>query len=355
VSYRLPPLNGLRAFEAAGRHLSFKAAARELSVTPGAVSQQVKHLEQALGVPLFQRLHRSLILTAQGEALLPEVAGAFERLSEASDTVAKALKTKPLRLGISPALSDEPDRLLARLAGTKRPPDYVRAVATDDVTDLLSGRVDALLRAGPGPLSRPACRSASAHAPLRSPQGGLAGGLARPRPLPRIHPGAGAVGEGLKHDRPARAAARPAAPPPRSYCKHTRQFAATGPLLQRFSDAGRTRPAGRVPAAGVRKTSQKQPKSAHVLQFSSVGTAAQKRGEVLDPLHVVMLSFWRQLAYRHIFDHPPTKRTDSLLGHRDAPVLSEVVGTPRSQVRTRPVPLWCWPPNLPQHPTARAV
>ena len=51
------------------------------------------HLEQALGVPLFQRLHRSLILTARGEALLPE---AFERLSEASDTVAKALKTKPV-------------------------------------------------------------------------------------------------------------------------------------------------------------------------------------------------------------------------------------------------------------------
>jgi hypothetical protein len=122
MSYRLPPLNGLRAFEAAGRHLSFKAAATELSVTPGAASQQVKHLEQALGVPLFQRLHRSLILTAQGEALLPEVADAFERLSKASDTVAKALKTKPLRLGISPALSDEPDRLLARLAGTKRPP-----------------------------------------------------------------------------------------------------------------------------------------------------------------------------------------------------------------------------------------
>ncbi|MEY9142104.1 LysR family transcriptional regulator [Bradyrhizobium elkanii] len=151
MSYRLPPLNGLRAFEAAGRHLSFKAAATELSVTPGAVSQQVKHLELALGVPLFQRLHRSLILTSQGEALLPEVAAAFEGLSKASDTVAKALKTKPLRLGISPALSDEPDRLLARLAGTKRPPNYVKSVSTDDVAELLAGRLDALLRPGPGP------------------------------------------------------------------------------------------------------------------------------------------------------------------------------------------------------------
>jgi LysR family transcriptional regulator, glycine cleavage system transcriptional activator len=67
VSYRLPPLNGLRAFEAAGRHLSFKLAAQELSVTPGAVSQQIKHLEQVLGVPLFQRTPRRLVLTGHGE------------------------------------------------------------------------------------------------------------------------------------------------------------------------------------------------------------------------------------------------------------------------------------------------
>lgn len=151
MSHRLPSLNGLRAFEAAGRHLSFKVAATELSVTPGAVSQQVKYLELELGVPLFQRLHRSLILTTHGEALLPDVTDALRRLSKVSDTVAKTLKTKPLRLGISPSLSDEPERLLTRLAGTKRLPDYVRAVATDDVADLLAGRLDALLRPGPGP------------------------------------------------------------------------------------------------------------------------------------------------------------------------------------------------------------
>lgn len=122
----------------------------------------MKHLEQALGVPLFQRLHRSLILTAQGEALLPEVAEAFQRLSAASDTVAKALKTKPLRLGISPALSDEPDRLLARPAGTKRPPDYVRAAATDDVADLLAAASMRCSARAPA-LSQPACRSAGAR------------------------------------------------------------------------------------------------------------------------------------------------------------------------------------------------
>src|SRR6266566_7168937 len=58
MSYRLPPLNGLRAFEASARHLSFKRAADELSVTPGAISQQVKSLEASIGVKLFRRLPR---------------------------------------------------------------------------------------------------------------------------------------------------------------------------------------------------------------------------------------------------------------------------------------------------------
>ena len=66
MTYRLPPLNALRAFEAAARHLSFKKAAVELSVTPTAVSHQIKQLEEFLGFPLFRRLTRALELTAQG-------------------------------------------------------------------------------------------------------------------------------------------------------------------------------------------------------------------------------------------------------------------------------------------------
>lgn len=151
VSYRLPPLNGLRAFEAAARHLSFKRAAEELSVTPGAVSQQVKHLEQALGVPLFRRLHRSLLLTSHGEALLPDVSEAFERLSAAGDAVARSLRTRPLRLGVSPLLTREPERLLAALSGGRRPPDYVRVSRADDLAELLNGGLDAVLRPGTGP------------------------------------------------------------------------------------------------------------------------------------------------------------------------------------------------------------
>ena len=78
MSYRLPPLNALRAFEAAARHLSFKNAANELSVTPTAVSHQIKSLEEFLDLPLFRRLPRALELTAQGQAMLPKVREGLE-------------------------------------------------------------------------------------------------------------------------------------------------------------------------------------------------------------------------------------------------------------------------------------
>ena len=78
MSYRLPPLNALRAFEAAARHLSFKNAATELSVTPTAVSHQIKLLEEFLGLALFRRLTRALELTPQGEVMLPKVRAGLE-------------------------------------------------------------------------------------------------------------------------------------------------------------------------------------------------------------------------------------------------------------------------------------
>jgi LysR family glycine cleavage system transcriptional activator len=73
MAFRLPSLNALRVFEAAARHLSFKKAADELSVTPAAVSHQIHGLEQQLGVLLFRRLTRALELTPEGEAMLPKV------------------------------------------------------------------------------------------------------------------------------------------------------------------------------------------------------------------------------------------------------------------------------------------
>ena len=84
---RLPPLNALRAFEAAARHLSFKNAARELHVTPGAVSHQVKLLEENLGMPLFRRLTRALELTPEAQTLLPKVQEGLRSLAEAVERV----------------------------------------------------------------------------------------------------------------------------------------------------------------------------------------------------------------------------------------------------------------------------
>ena len=71
MNQRLPSLKALRAFEAAGRHLSFTHAAQELHVTPAAVGHQVKTLEEDLGVKLFKRMNRSVVLTRAGHALLP--------------------------------------------------------------------------------------------------------------------------------------------------------------------------------------------------------------------------------------------------------------------------------------------
>ena len=81
---RLPPLNALRAFEAAARHLSFTRAAAELNVTQAAISHQVKALEDHLGLPLFRRLNRALMLTNQGQTLFPAVRDALDGLAEAA-------------------------------------------------------------------------------------------------------------------------------------------------------------------------------------------------------------------------------------------------------------------------------
>jgi LysR family transcriptional regulator, glycine cleavage system transcriptional activator len=145
MSYRLPPLNALRAFEASARHLSFKRAADELSVTAGAVSQQVKSLEARIGAKLFRRLSRGLVLTAAGESYLPSISAAFHAISEATERVAPALKGRQLRFGISPKLSKRGlpaiDKLM-RDGGSK----LARVVLTDDLEKLIEGRLDILLR-----------------------------------------------------------------------------------------------------------------------------------------------------------------------------------------------------------------
>jgi LysR family glycine cleavage system transcriptional activator len=87
MTVRMPPLNALRAFEAAARTLSFKRAAGELAVTPTAVSHQIKQLEEAIGQPLFRRMPRAIALTPAGAAMLPLVSEGFSCLRRAIETV----------------------------------------------------------------------------------------------------------------------------------------------------------------------------------------------------------------------------------------------------------------------------
>ncbi len=101
----LPPLNAIRAFEAAARHLSFNQAALELNVTASAVSHQVKTLEDYFGVKLFNRLPRNVSLTPEGKDYLPAVSGALDQLDSASRRLARRTADAPLNLGCAPTFA----------------------------------------------------------------------------------------------------------------------------------------------------------------------------------------------------------------------------------------------------------
>ncbi len=85
---RLPSLNGLRAFEAAARHLSFTLAAQELNVTQTAISHQIRRLEEELGIRLFIRQNRALAPTPQATRISPRIRAAFQDLRSATDRLA---------------------------------------------------------------------------------------------------------------------------------------------------------------------------------------------------------------------------------------------------------------------------
>ena len=102
---RLPPLNSLKCFEAAGRLWSFTGAARELSVTQAAISHQIKVIEDYLGFPLFVRYPRRLALTEQGKALLPEVIEAFDRVSLAIGALGKEAYSNLLSVRLAPSFA----------------------------------------------------------------------------------------------------------------------------------------------------------------------------------------------------------------------------------------------------------
>jgi LysR family glycine cleavage system transcriptional activator len=99
------PLTALRAFEMAARHLSFKAAATELHVTPTAISHQVQQLETLIGVKLFERVHRGLVLTEAGKACLRPLREGFESLAQAMDVLADFREAGGLSLSAPPSFT----------------------------------------------------------------------------------------------------------------------------------------------------------------------------------------------------------------------------------------------------------
>jgi LysR family glycine cleavage system transcriptional activator len=150
LSQSLLPLNALKAFEAAGRHLSFTKAAAELNVTPAAVSHQVKGLEELLGVRLFRRLTRALRLTDAGQAALPALSQGFDRLSQGVDRMRAFSESGLLTISVSPSFGAL--WLLPRLERfrIRHPEIEVRVDGTDRRVDVARGDADVALRYGPG-------------------------------------------------------------------------------------------------------------------------------------------------------------------------------------------------------------
>jgi LysR family glycine cleavage system transcriptional activator len=147
---RLPPLNALRAFEAAARHLNFSRAADELSVTPGAVSQQIQNLEDYVGVALFKRTPKGLLLTDPAQIALPALREAFDRLAEAASMLTAAVDGRRLTVSAPPSFASK--WLLPRLGDfeTAHPEVDVWVSAGMELTDFASGEVDLAVRYGAG-------------------------------------------------------------------------------------------------------------------------------------------------------------------------------------------------------------
>jgi LysR family transcriptional regulator, glycine cleavage system transcriptional activator len=147
---RLPSLNGLRAFEAAARHLSFTLAAGELNVTQTAISHQIRRLEEELGVRLFVRQNRALALTPEARDYLPGVRAAFNDLRLATDRLLR--KDNEHVLTVSTLASLAAKWLLPRLSAFQEahPGIDVRITTSTNLVDFKGGDVDAAIRYGRG-------------------------------------------------------------------------------------------------------------------------------------------------------------------------------------------------------------
>lgn len=147
---RLPTLNGLQAFEATARHLSFAQAAEELNLTPSAVSYQVRTLEDRLGVELFKRLNRAILLTKEGEMLFPDLREAFARMRGAVDRLSADTPENVLVVSTGPSFAAKwlAPRLFSFM--DEYPEIEVRISANLKLVDFSRDGIDVGIRFGEG-------------------------------------------------------------------------------------------------------------------------------------------------------------------------------------------------------------
>ncbi len=193
------PLNGLRVLDAAARHLSFTRAADELAVTPAAVGQQIRALEDTLGVVLFRRTTRGLELTPEAEAGLGALRHGFLEFEEAVRAMQAGQSSKSLTIAAPRDLTDK--WLMPRLAAVARADGELRFVllSADEGVDFTQANLDLAIRWGEGPgehegeaiesegmvtvaatdgattpIAWPGCRAEDEGAPVRVADAGLA-------------------------------------------------------------------------------------------------------------------------------------------------------------------------------------
>jgi LysR family glycine cleavage system transcriptional activator len=154
-------LKSIQAFEAAARLSSFALAAEELFVTPSAISHQIKLLEEQIGVPLFHRVHRSVVLTDAGQRYAQEISAAFLKIAQATKAIGRGEKSDILTIHCTPSLAAQ--WLMPRLArfSNAYPDIDVRVNASTDAADLMGLQADLDIRYGrtrvqpPGTMSIP--------------------------------------------------------------------------------------------------------------------------------------------------------------------------------------------------------
>jgi len=150
MTHRIPPLAALRAFEAAARHLSFTRAAAELHVTQTAISHQIRALEELLGVKLFRRLPRGLVLTDEAQRYLPAVRDAFDRIDAATEQLAAVSASGALTVSVVPSFAAK--WLVPRLGRFRvaRPDVDLRISTSSHLVDFAREDVDLGIRMGRG-------------------------------------------------------------------------------------------------------------------------------------------------------------------------------------------------------------